>query len=139
MQCGGERNLWQEDIRKARMRAGEEKDEKRRRELVGLVDYTEGEGYKRLAFNESNLFTREQKEEFARKGLKLFEASHMEESRWIGHRILNGVAQAQCMALIDPETALKDAERLRAEALQFYPSIVQKIDRIIDYARKRLM
>jgi plasmid maintenance system antidote protein VapI len=134
----GMKERWEKDIERARMRAEEEKDEKRRRELVGLVVYTEGEGYKRLAFNEERAFSKETREEFARKGLALFGISHMEESKWVGHGILNGVARAECMALIDPAAALKEAERLRTEATRSYPSIVQKIDRVITYARQRL-
>jgi plasmid maintenance system antidote protein VapI len=134
----GMKERWERDIERARLRAEEEKDEKHRRELVGLVVYTQGEGYKRLAFHEGDRFSKDMKEDFARKGLELFRDSHMEESKWVGHGILNGVARAQCMALIDPEVAMKDAERLRTEALQLYPSIVQKINRIIDYARKHL-
>lgn len=134
----GRKNKWERDIQLARMWAEAEKDEKRRRELVGLVVYTQGEGFKRLAFNEHESFSKETREEFAQKGLDLFKVSHMDESSWVGHRILNGVAQVQCLALIDPEVALKEAEILKAEAEQRYRSIVQKIDRIINYAHQRM-
>lgn len=135
----GRRIEWERDIQFARMWAEAEKDEKRHRELVGLVDYTEGEGFKRLAFNEYQTFSRETREEFALKGLELFKISHMEESRWIGHRILNQVARVQCLAFIDPAAALKEAESLRNVAEQHYRSIIQKIDQVIDYARKQLL
>jgi transcriptional regulator with XRE-family HTH domain len=135
----GQKELWERDIKLAEMHAREEKDEMRRRELVGLVIYTQGEGYKRLAFNDRRFFSREAKIEFAQKGLECFKISHMEESKWVGHGILNGVARAQCLAFIDPAAALKEAERLRNDAVQRYPSIVQKIDRIMDYAHERLV
>ncbi|MGH2498255.1 MAG: helix-turn-helix domain-containing protein [Ktedonobacteraceae bacterium] len=135
----GKRIDWERDIQFARMWAEAEKDEMRHRELVGLVDYTEGEGFKRLAFNEYQTFSRESREEFALKGLELFKISHMEESRWIGHRILNQVARVQCLAFIDPAAALKEAENLRTVAEQHYRSIIQKIDQVIDYARKQLL
>jgi transcriptional regulator with XRE-family HTH domain len=135
----GQKELWERDIKLAEMHAREEKDEMRRRELVGLVIYTQGEGYKRLAFNDLRFFSKEARIEFAQKGLECFKISHMEESKWVGHGILNGVARAQCLAFIDPAAALKEAERLRNDALQRYPSIVQKIDRIMDYAHERLV
>ncbi len=134
----GMKHFWERDIELAQMRAHEEKDDAHRRELVSLVTYTQGEGFKRLAFNSDTVFSLEEKEEFARKGLECFKMSHMNESKWVGHGILNKVALTQCLAFVAPDEALKEAERLRVDAQQRYPSIVQKIDRTINYARQHL-
>jgi hypothetical protein len=63
----------------------------------------------------------------------------MEKSQWAGHAILSGVAEAQCLILIDPEESMRRAKSLQMEAQRIYPAIVQKIDRTINIAQHRLL
>lgn len=141
----GKKDLWQKDIGLARERAQKEKDSERRQQLDGLITYTEGEGYKRLATRGQgyDLLTSTLTDDLyhlVAEGLRCFELARiqMEGSKWIGHGILNRVAQAQCMALVSPKEAIKQANQLRAIALESYPSIVQKVDNTIRFAQKRL-
>jgi transcriptional regulator with XRE-family HTH domain len=141
----GREDLWRRDIGFAKMRAQEEKDPERYQYLAGLITYTEGEGYKRLAtegqgYGGLALKLKDRQKEFAIQGLRCFEQAHvqMEGSKWVGHGILNKVAMAQCMALVEPDAAINLAMRLRTDAQKSYPSIVQKIDNTIKYAQKRL-
>ncbi|SRR6266487_1056849 len=133
---GDERN-WQSDLAQARKYA-QQANPTRSKQLFSLITYTEGEGYKRLAYNKHLDLSEDCRVHYATQGLECFGKSHMEESRWGGHVILNNVAAAQCMILIDPNEAIRQAEHLRVEAERIYPSIVQKIDRTIAFAQKRL-
>ena len=131
----GDEHRWRLDIDQARKHALKA-DPARREELLALVIYTEGEGYKRLAFN--NNFSMDRREWYAAQGVECFRQAHMELSSWVGHAILNKVAQAQSLALIEPDEAIRQANELLSQVQRLYPAITQKIHDTINYAQRRL-
>ncbi len=132
----GDERLWQIDLQRAKEYA--QKAGHASSNLLRLAMYTEGEGYKRLAFNKRLDITKDRRAWCATQGIARFQYSHLEKSQWVGHAILNQVAEAQCLILLEPEEAIRRAESLRGEAQRLYPSIVQKIDRTINAARQHL-
>lgn len=132
----GDERLWQVDLHRAKEYA--QKAGYVDSNLLRLITYTEGEGYKRLAFNKRLDLTKDRRTQYAAQGIAHFQYSHLEKSQWVGHALLSRVAEAQCLILLEPEEAIRRAESLRAEAQRLYPSIVQKIDRTIDIARQHL-
>jgi hypothetical protein len=133
----GDERRWQIDLSRAK-EYSQQADHVSSKNLCHLITYTEGEGYKRLAYNTHLNLPNSRRVGYAEQGIACFKQSHLEESPWVGHAILNGVAEAQCLILIDPDEAMCRAKNLQIKAHQLYPSIVQKIERTIDAAQKRL-
>jgi len=133
----GDERRWQADLNRAKEHA-QKADPARSNNLFRLIMYTEGEGYKRLAYNMRLDLPLDRRRWYAAHAITCFQQSHMEQSQWSGHAILSGVAEAQCLILMDADEAIRRSERLRVEAQRIYPAIVQKIDRTVDAARQRL-
>lgn len=132
----GDERLWKIDLDHAKQYAQQASSIDSN--MARLITYTEGEGYKRLAFNMYLGLPKERRARYAAQGIACLKHSHLEKSQWVGHAILSQVAEAQCLILLEPEEAIRRAECLRGTAQQLYPSIIQKIDHTINAARQRL-
>lgn len=132
----GDEQRWQADFTLAKECAQKANDISSN--LLRLITYTEGEGYKRLAYNTHLELTQSRRIWYATRGIACFKQSHMEKSQWVGHPILSGVAEAQCLILMEPDEAIRRAKDLRGEAQRVYPAMVQKIDRTISAAQRYL-
>lgn len=129
---------WLRDLDAARAVA-QAAEEEHRKQLLGLVTYTQGEGYKRLAYSDRLDLSAYQRAQYAAKGLECFEQTRfVSEKRWAAHALIHGVAEAQCLVRLEPNEAIRRCEVLRVQAQQAYPSIIQKIDRTIGAARQCL-
>lgn len=133
----GDERSWRLDFDRAKQYA-HQSNAARSKELLALITYTEGEGYKRLAYNQRLDLSEDRRIWYATRGLQCFELSHLEESRWVGHALLQQLAAAQCMIFIDPNEAICQAQHLRIEAQRVYPSMVQKIESTLALAQRRL-
>jgi tetratricopeptide (TPR) repeat protein len=134
----GNINNWLQDLEAARTVAQTAQGDQRK-QLLGLINYTQGEGYKRLAYNRRLDLSDPQRAQCAARGLTCFEQAHFAlEKCWAAHTLIHGVAEAQCLVWLDPNESILQAERLRVQAHRVYPSIVQKIDHTIRVARSRL-
>ena len=129
---------WRRDLDAARAVAQRAEGE-HRQQLLGLITYTQGEGYKRLAYSNRLDLSAYQRGQYAAEGLECFEQTRfVAEKRWAAHALIHGVAEAQCLVLLEPNEAIRRCEVLRVQAQQAYPSIIQKINRTSNAARQRL-
>lgn len=109
-------------------------------EAFGLIDYVEGEGFKRLAFNIQRALPLSVRVYYAKRALQSFSVSrHRTQQHPLNHHMLVRVSEAQCLTWIDPEEAILHAEQLRKEAMLFYPALLDKINRAIYFASQRLL
>ncbi len=108
-------------------------------ELMGLLDYVEGEGYKRLAFNIHRIPSEQMRIEYARRALHFLTRSHS-KTAWYprAHHMLTRISEAQCLIWLDPEEAIRIAEQLHEEATVGYPALLAKINRTLLFASKRM-
>jgi transcriptional regulator with XRE-family HTH domain len=104
-----------------------------------LVEYSWGEGYKRLA-SQPNLLIRQRQQylQEANSALRAGELVFQHSPLWRGYALLARIAGAQCLVWSDPEQALVRAKELRTEAQTVYPALMVKIDRAAEAARRRL-
>ncbi len=110
-----------------------------RKEALGMIDYAEAEGYKRLAFNPRLELSLQRRAVYAAHALQCFaQAQQALEQQPYTKRLVAQVSRAQCLIWLDPVEALILAEQLRREAMQFYPTLLAKIDRTIRFAQQRL-
>ena len=100
---------------------------------------SKGEGYKRFAFHVRKKLSLPVREMYA-------QLAHDQFTRWDGATIeLPGfeslvvqVSRAQCLILLDPKGAIDSARQLTIVAQQRYPSLLDKIHRIMLLAQQRL-
>ena len=95
-----------------------------------LVEYSWGEGYKRLATSRG-LYLPDRKR-YASKALNVLPAGAAVFHRhhyWEGYELLARIAEAQSLTLYDADEALSRLDALRATADIFYPSLLAKIER----------
>lgn len=99
-------------------------------QFQALVTYSWGEGYKRAAElpNLSEAARRRHLQD-ALDCLAQGERTFLRHPLWHGYALLAGIAQAQCLASIAPEEALRRLSELRVTAELIYPSLVAKIAR----------
>jgi len=109
-----------------------------RDEYCGLVYYTMGEGYKRLAFDTRHGISVYVRAYYAQKALDCFSLSQNAlKLDSVQHYLVGQVSAAQCLIWIDPDEAIRQAYQIRDLAIQFYPSLLMKIDRTISLAKLR--
>jgi transcriptional regulator with XRE-family HTH domain len=129
---------WLRDLEAARAVAQTAHGDQRK-QLLGLITYTQGEGYKRLAYNNRLNLSSRQRTHYAAQGLACFEQTgFVAQRRWAAHALIHGVAEAQCLVSLDPNEAIRRCEQMRIRAEQVYPSIVQKINTTIAAAQRLL-
>ncbi len=134
----GDELLWLRKLEEAR-RGTLDMNMMDREKALNQVDYMQGEGYKRFAFQTQKDLPITMREKYARLALSQF-------SQWNGATIeLPGfealvvqVSKAQCLILIDPEEALRLAGRVQKQAEQRYPALLDKVHRVIFLAQQRL-
>lgn len=109
-------------------------------EVFGLLDYVEGEGFKRLAYTTHVNMSVREREAYASRALQSFiHARPRLQAYTDSHHMLMRVSEAQCLVWIDPQHAICEVELLREVAEQHYPALVEKIERVILFARRRLV
>lgn len=134
----GNEMLWRQDIQAA-YRLAERAAPERRTVLVGLIQYSEGEGYKRLAYARRLAQADDLRARYARQALAAFDRERPHRAgQWYSHDLLARVAEAQCLVWLDPNEAILQAERLRETAGRISPGMLDKIARTITHARLRL-
>jgi transcriptional regulator with XRE-family HTH domain len=134
----GDELLWLRKLEEAR-RGTLDMNMMSREKALNQVDYMQGEGYKRFAFQTQKDLPITVREKYARLALSQF-------SQWNGATIeLPGfealvvqVSKTQCLILIDPEEALRLAGRVQKQAEQRYPTLLDKVHRVIFLAQQRL-
>ena len=110
-----------------------------RDEVVGLLDYVEGEGYKRFAYNVRKDLSVRASREYAERALYSFAQSKDRTEHYAkAHAMLRIVSEAQCLIWIDIHEAVRHVELLRAEAELEYPALVEKINRVVFFAQQLL-
>lgn len=125
----GDIQKWQDDLEMARrvasgIQGGEGET------FQALVEYSWGEGYKRLATSRGRYLP--DRKRYASKALNVLPAGAAVFHRyhyWEGYELLARIAEAQSLMLYDADEALRRLDALRATADVFYPSLLGKIDR----------
>lgn len=108
-------------------------------EIAGLLNYVEGEGYKRFAYNVRQDLSTRARREYAERALQSFDRSRYGTENYSkAHAMLRIVSEAQCLIWIDAHEAIRRVESLRAEAEIEYPALVGKINRVVFFARQLL-
>jgi transcriptional regulator with XRE-family HTH domain len=134
----GDQMRWQRELEEARKDALF-LDPGYQQEVFGLLDYVEGEGYKRFAYNTRMNFSIRMREAYAMQALQSFAQAAQSTSMCPDtQKMLMQVSEAQCLVWIDPQEAFHQVEMLRFIAEQQFPALVEKIDRVIYFARQRL-
>lgn len=134
----GDESLWMRKLEEARLGALDMKPIDREKAL-NQVDYMQGEGYKRFAFQTQKAFPLSVREHYARLALQ-----HV--TQWNGATIeLAGfealvaqVSKAQCLILLDPDGALHLAGQVRKRAERRYPALLDKVQRVVFLSQQRL-
>ncbi len=110
-----------------------------RDEVAGLLDYVEGEGYKRFAYNVRKDLSNQARREYAERALQSFAQSKRRTENYSkAQAMLSMVSEAQCLIWIDIYEAVRRVELLRAEAELEYPALVEKINRVVFFAQQLL-
>lgn len=125
----GDIRKWQDDLEMARRVASGIQGHERET-FQALVEYSWGEGYRRLA-TERDRYLPDRKH-YASKALNVLPAGVAVFHRhhyWEGYELLARIAEAQSLVLSDANEALRRLDALRATADVFYPSLLAKIDR----------
>ena len=134
----GNELLWARQLDEAR-RDAQQIHTSYKEEALCMIDYVEGEGFKRLAFNIHKELAASMRMDYAKRALKSFAHSqHRIRQPHINQLMLMRVSEAQCLSWIDPEEAIMRAEQLKEEAILFYPALLDKINRAIQFAQQRL-
>lgn len=116
--------------------------------IYSLLKDTQGNGYKRLAYNPRIPLPESTRRKYAQLALDCFrEAQASSVSRWLtdtsavvvdGHPLIAALSVAQCFVWIDPYKTLHLLEKLRTKATRFLPSLLAKID-YTDYCAKQCL
>jgi hypothetical protein len=134
----GDERRWRLDL-DAACRYAERMRGPQREVMRGLVVYAEAEGLKRLAYHPRMARDERGRLAYAQQALDCFvRARHLAETEWYAHAVLAGVSEAQCLVWVDPEEAARRAAVMRAETVQIYPSLAQKVERTLGFAEFRL-
>ena len=108
-----------------------------REETEGLIAYSEGEGLKRLTA--APHLSGAQRRAYAQASYDMLQRSlTMVHSQWAAHALLVTVSEAQCLLWLDPVEAIALVERIRPQVELVYPAMLEKIDRVITVAQRRL-
>jgi transcriptional regulator with XRE-family HTH domain len=147
MATQGDAQRWERELHRAR-RYVEQAGHHHVEELVSLIQYNEGEGAKRLAYNPRQLLSESQRSAYASRGLAAFKASRrILDRQWPhlvhlagvhGSPLMTSVSEAQCFVWIAPHEALRLLEPLRAEAERLLPCLLPKIEHTAYCAKRRL-
>lgn len=132
----GDIQKWQDDLEMARRVASGIQDYQGET-FQALVEYSWGEGYKRLA-TLRGLYLPDRKR-YASRALNVLPAGAAVFHRhhyWEGYELLARIAEAQSLMLYDADEALRRLDALRATADIFYPSLLAKIDRAATVAHR---
>jgi hypothetical protein len=116
--------------------------------IYELVKDTQGNGYKRLAYNPRMLSSEGERRKYAYLALDCFkEAYPGSVDHWLtdtsavvvdGHPLIATLSIAQCFIWIDPYKTLDLLEDLRPRAASSLPSLLAKIDYTYYCAKRRL-
>lgn len=99
-------------------------------QFQALVTYSWGEGYKRAAeLPDQREAVRQRYLHEALDCLAQGERTFLRHPLWHGYALLAAIGQAQCLASIAPEEALRRLRELRVTAEGIYPSLVAKVVR----------
>ena len=110
-----------------------------RNEVAGLLDYVEGEGYKRFAYNVRKDLSVRVRKEYAERALQSFAKSRSGTENYARvHTMLRMVSEAQCLIWIDTHEAIRHVELLRMEAELEFPALIEKINRVVFFAQQLL-
>jgi len=108
-------------------------------ETFGMLNYAEGEGYKRLAFNPRRELSMSLRATFAHHALQSFEYSRKgTQQQPMAQHLLMQVSEAQCLIWIEPEEAICRIEQIREIVERFFPALLNKINSTLQFARQRL-
>lgn len=110
-----------------------------RQKAYNQIDYMQGEGYKRFALHTRKEISMPIRKMYA-------QLAHDQFTQWDGTTIeLPGfeslvmqISKAQCLILLDPQSALDSAKQLVRVVQQSYPSLFDKIHRVMFLAQQRL-
>lgn len=134
----GDEPRWRHDLDAARAIA-ERATPDCRDVLLGLVLYSEGEGYKRLAFHQRAASDPRQQAHYAQRALaSLAGAKTRAGGQRAAHLLLLEVAEAQCLVWLDPHETLRRGQQLAGAIERFMPGMMRKLDRTIQHAERRL-
>lgn len=112
--------------------------------FISMVINMQSEGYRRLAFSLRTDCSLPTREKYAKLALEGFQRSGEVSERLgfryreVARRLVVQVSEAQCLVWLDPHESIRKAEALRSLGLQFYPTILDKIDRVLFFAHQRL-
>ncbi len=110
-----------------------------REKSFNQIDYMQGEGYKRFAFHvrkELSMPMREIYAQYAYNQLTQWDGATIELPGF--EALVVRVSRAQCLVLLDPKSAIDQAKQLGNVAQQSYPSLLDKIHRVMLLAQRRL-
>ncbi len=143
----GDETSWSHAIEEALRHAAHVRDPDGER-IYSLLKDTQGNGYKRLAYNPRLSLPESTRRKYAQLALDCFrEAQASSVDRWLidtsavvvdGHPLIVALSIAQCFVWIDPYKTLDLLERLRTKATRFLPSLLAKID-YANYCAKRCL
>jgi len=103
------------------------------------VEYIQGEGYKRFAFHMQKDFSMSIREKYVRYALDYFTQWQRVTIELPGFEdLVSQVSKAQCLILVDADEAVSLARQLEKHAEQYYPSLLDKIHRVLYLAQQRL-
>lgn len=135
----GNESKWMRDIQLAARVAGRLPEQSQRLHM-DLLNYSQAEGYKRLAFTSYKPLAIQQREHYARQALAWFQnASPLKVSHTASHGVLADISEAQAMIWLDPQAAQVKLASLRTAADRIYPSLLAKIAHSEHYAQQRLL
>jgi transcriptional regulator with XRE-family HTH domain len=108
-------------------------------ENLGMLNYAEGEGYKRFAFNPHKELSMSLRAKYAQHALQSFAYSRKDtQQQPMAQHLLMQVSEAQCLIWIEPEEAICRIEQIREIVERFFPALLNKINSTLRFARQRL-
>ncbi len=108
-------------------------------EIFLMLNYAEGEGLKRFAFNTRKELSYQVRAEYARRALQIFAPLHNDQSQQnMPQYLLMQVSEAQCLIWLDPYETIFRLQKIRNLAELFFPALLKKMDTTLLFAQKRL-
>lgn len=108
-------------------------------ENLAMLNYAEGEGYKRFAFNPRRELPMSLRAKYAQHALQSFEHSRKyTQQQPMAQHLLMQVSEAQCFIWIELEEAICRIEQIREIVERFFPALLNKINSTLHFARQRL-
>ncbi|HUY78201.1 MAG TPA: helix-turn-helix transcriptional regulator [Ktedonobacterales bacterium] len=132
----GEKARWMEELERAREVA--RSAQATEREIFDvLIMYTEGAGYKRLAFDARGFLSMSEREALAAMAIREFQESQSQiKDHWLdyvikagvlGHPLITSVSEAQCLIWTDPAALEEKLIGLKQRVTSEYPSLLGKV------------